>query len=160
MSRARDLIGLSVLVGPDMRPAGRVQEVLVSQDGLRICGLVLETGGLLSRRRVLDYRAVRAVGTTFVLADERYLEDEADARCGSDLAGLPVLDGSGEELGMLDDLHFEPATGEIRALQLSRGFVDDLLSGKAILPLTGPAVPGEGAIVLDAAPEREGGLWT
>ncbi len=160
MSRARDLIGLPVLAGPDLRPVGRVQEVLISQDGLRLCGLVLETGGLLSRRRVLDYQAVRAVGSTYVLADERYLEDEAETRCGSALTGLPVLDGSGEELGTLDDLYFEPSTGEIRALQLSRGFVDDLLSGKAILPLDGPALTGEGAILLDAAAESEGGLWT
>ncbi|MBY6277507.1 MAG: hypothetical protein CWE10_15085 [Symbiobacterium thermophilum] len=160
VSRARDLIGLSVLASPDMRPVGRVQEVLISRDGRRIRGLVLETGGLLSRRRVLDYQGVKAVGSTYVLAEERYLEDEAETRCGSALTGLPVLDGSGEELGMLDDLHFEPSTGEIHALQLSRGFVDDLLSGKAIVPLNGPAVTGEGAILLDAVAEREGGLWT
>ncbi len=160
MARVRDLIGLSVLVGPDMRPVGRVQEVLISRDGRRICGLVLGAGGLLRRRRILDYQAVKAVGATYVLAEERYLEDEPDSRCGSALTGLPVLDGSGEELGTLDDLHFEPNTGEIHALQLSRGFVDDLLSGKAIVSLSGQALAGEGAILLDAAAESEGGLWT
>ncbi|MBP2018306.1 uncharacterized protein YrrD [Symbiobacterium terraclitae] len=158
MLRASDLIGLPVLAGPQMKPIGRVQELLVSRDGLRLCGLVLENGGLFSRRRVLDYRAVRGIGATCVLAEERYLEDEEATRCGSALTGLPVLDGSGEELGTLDDLHYEPSTGQIQAFQLSRGFVDDLLSGKAILPLSGPAIAGEGAIVLDAAHEAEGGL--
>lgn len=158
MLRASDLIGLPVLAGPQTRPIGRVQELLVSRDGLRLCGLVLENGGLFGRRRVLDYRAVRGIGSTCVLAEEQYLEDAEATCCGSALAGLPVLDGSGEELGTLDDLHFEPSTGQVHAFQLSRGFVDDLLSGKAILPLSGPAVAGEGAIVLDAAHEAEGGL--
>lgn len=136
-----------------------MQELLLSRDGLRLRGLVLESGGLFSRRKVLDYRAVQSVGETCIVAgEEQYLEAEDATRPGSDLTGLPVLDGSGEELGTLDDLHFDPATGQIHAFQLSRGFVDDLLSGKAILPLTGPAIAGEGAIRLSSAGGEEGGL--
>lgn len=141
-----------------MKRIGRVQEVLVSRDGSRLCGLVLDTGGLFHQRRVLDFRAVRAVSATHLIAEERYLDDESDACCGESLHGLPVLDGTGEELGAMDDFHFDPSSGRIVALQLSRGFVDDLLGGKGIVALEGPVTTGEAAIMLDPGGDREGGI--
>lgn len=155
--RSSDLIGLPVLVGPRMKRLGRVQEVLVSRDGAHLCGLVLETGGLFHPRRVLDFKAIKAVGSTHLLAEEVYLADESPACCGEALHGLPVLDGAGEELGTMDDIHFDPSTGRIVALQLSRGFVDDLLGGKGIVAVSGPVMTGEAAIILDASGDVEGG---
>ncbi|MFZ5826282.1 MAG: PRC-barrel domain-containing protein [Bacillota bacterium] len=158
MPRSSDLIGLPVLTMPRMKRIGRVQEVLVSRDGARLCGLVLETGGLLHPRRVLDFRAIKAVSSTHLLAEEIYLEDESQACCGETLHGMPVLDSDGEELGSMDDLHFDPSTGRVVALQLSRGFVDDLLGGKGIVAVSGPMITGEAAIILDAPGDAEGGM--
>lgn len=156
LARGRDLIGLPVLVGRQMRRIGRVQELLLRGDGTRICGLVLDGGGWLSQRRVLDFTAVRSVGQTHLLVDaESYLSVESlvmqsPARtypC-KELRGMPVLRVSGEEVGTLDDIHFEPQTGRVTALQLSRGLVDDLLSGKEILPMESAMTTGEAAILL------------
>lgn len=158
MPRSSDLIGLPVLAGPRMKRIGRVLQVLVQRNGTRLCGLVLDTGGLFQPRRVLDFQAVRAVGPTHLLADEVYLDDETGTCCGEALHGMPVLDNAGEELGTMDDLHFEPNTGRIVALQLSRGFVDDLLGGKGIVAVSGPMMTGEAAIMLDAPGDAEGGL--
>jgi uncharacterized protein YrrD len=155
--RGSDLIGLPVLAGPQLRRIGRVQEVLLSAGGESVCGLLLEGGGWLQPRRVLDYRAVTAVGDTHVLADEVYLPDDVATRCCQDLHGLPVLGTGGAEVGLLDDLHFDPATGQVTALQLSHGFVDDLLSGKEIVALSRPAHTGEAAILLDGPGEVGGG---
>jgi uncharacterized protein YrrD len=142
------LIGLPVLIGPKLQRIGRVHEVLLSADGARICGLLLDAGGLLRPRRVLDFRAVKAVGDTHLLAGESYLPADGGTRNCKELHGLPVLRTTGEEVGVLDDFHFDPATGQVTALQLSHGFVDDLLSGKEVLPLAGPAHAGEAAILL------------
>ena len=120
--------------------------------------MVLETGGLLYPRRVLDFQAIKAVGSTHLLAEEIYLEDESQACCGEALHGMPVLDSDGEELGSMDDLHFDPSTGRIVALQLSRGFVDDLLGGKGIVAISGPIVTGEAAIILEAPGDARGGM--
>lgn len=141
-----------------MKRIGRVQEVLVHRDGSRLCGLVLATGSLFHARRVLDFQAVRAVGPTHLLVDEVYLGDETDTCCGERLHGMPVLDHGGEELGTMDDLHFEPSTGRIVALQLSRGFVDDLLGGKGIVAVSGPMTTGEAAIMLDTPEAAEEGM--
>lgn len=141
-----------------MEPIGRVKEVLVSRSGERVCGLVLAQGGLFSQRRVLDFSAVKAIGSTYIWAEEQYLDDESDTRCGGTLYDLPVLDGSGEELGRMDDLHFDPRTGRIVALQLSHGLVDDLLGGKGIMAVSGPVIAGDAAIFLDAPEDLAGGV--
>ena len=157
MPRGSDLVGLPVLAGCQLRRIGRVQEVLLSGDGSHICGLVLDGGGWLHPRRVLDFGAVSLVGPTHVLADETYLPDTGATRCCQDLHGLPVLDANGEEVGLMDDFLFDADTGQVTALQLSHGFVDDLLSGKQILPLHGPVHPGQAAILLDGPGDNPGG---
>lgn len=151
------MIGLPVLAGPRLRRIGRVCEILLGSDATRICGLVLDEGGWLQARRVLDYRAVRAVGPTHLLAEERYLSEGEQTRCCQDLLGLPVLDRTADELGILDDFQFDPQDGRVTALQLSRGFVDDLLNGKAVVELTGGVTAGESAILLDGPGDHSGG---
>jgi uncharacterized protein YrrD len=146
-----------VLAGARFRRIGRVQEVLLADDGSRVCGLVLEAGGWFQQRRVLDFQAVQAVGETHVLAEEIYLTDEGKTRCCQELRGLPVLRPGGEELGLVDDVHFDSRTGQVTALQLSHGFVDDLLSGKEVVALTGPLQTGEAAILLDGPGDTYGG---
>ncbi len=158
MLRVSDVIGLPVLVDQSYRRIGRVREVLIHRDGSGLCGLVLEDGGWLHERRVLDFRGVRHVTETHVIAAERYLDEESQTCCCRDLQGLPVLRADGEEIGMMDDLHFDPATGQITALQLSRGLVDDLLAGKSVVPLQGPVVAGEAAIVLGDPDDLAGGV--
>jgi len=151
------LIGLPVLATPSLKRLGRVAEVLLSDDAARICGLVLAEGDWLHPRRVLDYRAVKAVGPTHLLTAERYLTDEVHTRCCRELLGLPVLDTSGDELGVLDDVQFEPEDGRVVRLQLSRGLVDDLLNGKAMVRLAGRVTTGESAILLDGPGTLSGG---
>ena len=155
--RGSDLVGLPVLAGPELRRIGRVQEVMLSGDGSRVCGLQLDGGGWLKAPRVLDYQAVKMVGPTHLIAEETYLADDVETRCCHVLHGLPVLGKGGEEIGLADDVHFDAATGRLTALQLSHGFVDDLLSGKEILPLAGPFYQGEAAILLDEPGETFGG---
>lgn len=148
MVRAGDLIGLPVLGGEQLKRLGTVQEVLFSQDGRWVTGLRLD-GGWLQPGRMLDYQAVRAVGEAHILADELYLPAHEQSRPRRELLGLPVLRGSGEEAGIMDDVHFDPKTGEVKALQLSHGLVDDLLMGKAVMPVEAPVLTGEAAILIN-----------
>lgn len=149
MVKASDLVGLPLLVGPDLRRIGRVQDVLVTRDGRRICGLTVDSGGWFRPLRVFDYRAVRAVGPTCLLAGrEAYLDPDHDHHCGKQLVGKPILSSTGDELGMMDDFHFHPSTGEVSALQISQGFVDDLLDGKQVLQAPGALFLGKEAILM------------
>ena len=156
MIRGSDLVGLPVLADRKLLRIGRVQEVLLSADGDRICGLVLDAGGWLRPRRVLDFGAVHALGPTHVLAAERYLTEGTPSLCCRDLLGLPVLTATGNDLGALDDFRFDPADGRIMALQLSQGLVDDLFQGKLVFPLVGPVTAGADAILV-AGPDADPG---
>jgi uncharacterized protein YrrD len=139
---------------------GRIHEVLLCRDGSRVSGLVLQTGSWMTPRRVLDYQAVQAIGETHVLAKAVFLQAESDTCCADELQGLPVLRNTGEELGAFDDFQFEPSTGQIVALLLSNGLVDDLLSGKQVVSVTGPVTTGQAAILLGDPGELSGGVFS
>lgn len=156
MPRGHELIGLPVLALPGLRRLGRVAEVLIETAERRICGLVLEEGGFLQPRRVLDYDGVTSVESNHILAHERYLDESAGGCAGRTLLGKPVLDTAGRELGVLDDFQFD-GDGRLVALQLSRGFVDDLWNGKALVGVPGTVTAGEAAIMLDGAGDSLGG---
>lgn len=149
MPSTSHLIGLPVLICPDLRRVGRVQDALVAPDGRRICGLVVDGGGWFRPRRALDYRAVQAVGPTCVLAArEAYLAAVDDRCCSRRLVGKPVLTSAGDEVGTMDDIHFDATSGDVTALQVSHGFVDDLLDGKQVLQAPGSLLLGDEAILM------------
>lgn len=157
MLRGSDIIGLPVLSWPHLKRMGKVREVRLDFDGLRVCGLELDSGGWLQPARILDFDAVRAVTETHVLAVEAYLTESEESHCCQGLHGRPVLATTGEELGRMDDFHFVPEDGRVALLQVSRGLVDDLLYGKELVVLNGPVVAGEAAIMLQDPGDLPGG---
>jgi uncharacterized protein YrrD len=146
MPRGSDLIGLPVHLGPTIKRIGSIQDAVLTGDLTTVAGLLLSRGGLFRRRRILAYRAVRALRPTHLLAEEIYLDELEGLRTAHDLRGRPVLAADGSEVGLLDDIHFDPASGRVLALQLSHGLVDDLLTGKGIIAMSGPMAVWEEAI--------------
>lgn len=142
-----------------MNRLGWVQELMMTSDATHVAGLLLDGGGLLHPARILDYQGVLAVSETHLIAKEVYLPEAAKLRRRRELQGIPVLFASGAEAGILDDFIFDPLTGQVKELVLTRGLVDDLFQGKALLQLEAPLMAGESAMVLQDGTEESGGTF-
>ena len=62
--------------------------------------------------------------------------------------GRDVYDGSGKNIGVVRDLAFSMETGTIEGIELSRGFMEDLRTGRRLLPLDEHVEIGEHQITV------------
>jgi uncharacterized protein YrrD len=155
MPRGHDLIGLPVHQPPTMRTIGTLQDALLAPDLTRIVGFSLTKAGLFRRRphRVLAWAAIKALRPTHLVAEADFIEVSDGPVAAMDLRGRPVLGPDRSEAGFLDDIHFDPITGRIIALQLSHGLVDDLFQGKGLVAVDGPLMVWDDLICFPA-PEQ------
>lgn len=157
-----DVVGLPVVSMDGGEALGRVQDVLCDRQGTRVIGLLLE-GGSWRRRRVVPFEEVFAVGRdAVVLRQPVVLPSPAGGRLAAlrsrhnRLVGQRLLSARGEELGIVDDLVFDPGTGRIEGFLVSGGVVQDLLTGKKFLPSGRRLVWGRDALILIEARRSKG----
>ena len=126
------ILGLPVILAPTGRRLGQVSDLALNPDGDAVLGVVVE-GGWTRGRRLLDRQAVAGWGPDALVATaEAWLAADAGLHAAT-LSGKPVLVRTGRELGQLDDLEFDPASGSLTGFGLSAGLVSDLLHGKTRL---------------------------
>lgn len=137
MKRMSGLIGTAVIA--DGKRAGRVSGVLL-EDGRHISGVLVE--GALGGSRVV------ALGQIDVIGDVSLQCTGRGARSGGSEPFSPrrAVTTAGRRLGRVSDLLIDERTGRIAAIEISRGYIDDMLTGRlicdefALAPQTGDAV--------------------
>jgi uncharacterized protein YrrD len=158
-------IGLPAISLDGAEEVGRIADLICDRRQARVIGLLLDGGGWW-HRRVVPYEEVAAVGPSAVMLRRSVV---LAARTGQALAsrrarharlvGRRLLTRQGEELGIVDDLVFDAASGRILGYLVSGGIVHDLMDGKRFLPAGWPMAWGRGALILadDPADWPDGG---
>ncbi len=105
-------------------------------------GLLLQ-GGRWWRRRLIPYEEVAAIGPAAVMLHRPVVLATRDGarlrrlrRPHAQVLGLRVLTPDGRDLGIVDDVCFEPdAAGSVTGYLVSRGLIRDVSEGKGFLPV-------------------------
>ncbi len=61
--------------------------------------------------------------------------------------GKRLISQGGDDLGVIDDLVFDPVSGAIAGYQVSGGVVRDLLEGKDYIPVAAGLIIGKDAVI-------------
>lgn len=151
MVHGRDWLGRPVLTQQGRRRIGEVVDLLLDAAGRRVVGLVVRSG-VLGGQRIVPLQHVRqaswdGIAVDVTPAELATLSDEATWGHVRDLAGKRLLTRTGEELGLLDDIAFDPRTGLVENYRLTAGFVSDFLDGRPRLQGSLEAVGGDHVIV-------------
>lgn len=152
---AKDLTGIPVMDGNTGKTLGRLQEWLTDKNGKYIIGFVLDPGGLFSLKKTVPYSDVVNISEDAIVVmpgeaggneNMLHVDDAFQA------FGKRVLSRSGEELGLVEDIMFEAATGRIAGWRLSSGLIDDLVNGRPLLQATPDFSIGEEFIIVPEQP--------
>lgn len=156
MARVRraEVIGLPVLTDTGER-LGDVEDVLVNRSGRRVMGLLLAGGGRLCGHRVYPFEEVRAVGDGAVVVARpgAVLHTRQANRLRrllarhADLVGKRLISRTGQDLGVIADLVFDPETGAVLGYEISAGLLRDFTEGKGFVPASAGLVVGKDAVI-------------
>lgn len=137
MKRMSRLIGTAVIA--DGRRKGRVSGVVLC-DGRHMAGVLVE--GMLGGSRMVPFGQINVMGEVSLQCSGRGM------RSGGHEPFVPgrVLTTDGRRLGRVSDLIIDERTGHIDAIEISHGYIDDMLEGRficsefSLAPRTGNAV--------------------
>ncbi|HEY8348857.1 MAG TPA: PRC-barrel domain-containing protein [Clostridia bacterium] len=158
-----EVLNLPVICADNGSKAGTVKDVLLDGGDRQVKALVLEQKGLAARRRVvpLDDRVNLGNGAVIVGSSDCVAEMDRSlfkdtfggktAQAGEEggLIGTKVYSKTGDEVGVIMDVIFDPRTGRIEGFEISDGLLQDVMHGRKLLPLLGKVEFGREFAVVD-----------
>jgi len=135
---ASRLIGLEVWRASPGRALGEVVDVLFDPRPRRLIGFEIAAGSLVKRLKALPCQGVASWGPTRLTVKTPEALIPADVlpkkcprlRRADRPLGLPVVDESGEERGVVADLLVDASDWRITGFEVSDGLFADLLAGR------------------------------
>lgn len=170
MEKHSSVVGLPVICLEDGKRLGTVESLIFCPGKKEIRALLLERKGCRIKKDVILYKDVYALGKDAVVIKSpgciykmgtSPVTDKLIDK--GDILGLRVFTKSGEDIGVVKDVLFDPVRGNIEGVEISDGLFKDIISGRRILPLIGRVEFGEENIlvekeVVDELLEKDGGL--
>ncbi|MFB5762176.1 PRC-barrel domain-containing protein [Paenibacillus medicaginis] len=161
--KLQEMIGLAVFNVEDGKQIGKIHDFILTADWT-IKGIELEGKSLFSSHvKTIDWEDIVAYGEDAVMIrnQQAVRNTEADdihytyLLGGSKLKDLSVLTEEGLMLGHVTDVYFDQELGnKVRGIEISEGFVSDLIEGRKWLPCTNGMSIGENAIMVPPLSEQ------
>ncbi|MCM3170621.1 MULTISPECIES: PRC-barrel domain-containing protein [Paenibacillus] len=161
--KLQEMIGLAVFDVEDGKQVGKIQDFIVSDDW-KIEGIELENKGLFtSHVKIVQWQDIVAYGEDAVMIRNQ----QAVRKTGADdikhtyllgqskLKERSVLTEEGLLLGRISDVYFDQELGNtIIGIEITDGFVSDLIEGRKWLPCTSDMSIGENAVMVPPLSEQ------
>lgn len=161
--KLQEMIGLAVFDVENGKEIGKIHDFILDEKWI-ITGLELEGKALFSSYvKTVAWEDVAAYGEDAVMirSKEAVQKTEADKIPLTYISGrrklkdMQVLTEDGVLLGRISDVYFEQEQGNtILGLEISDGFVSDLIEGRRWLPCTTEMVIGESAVMAPPMSEQ------
>lgn len=151
MASLRETLGRPVVQLGSGRSLGRVRDLLVDAQGRQVVALLLAPGSWFAPPRGIPWAQVQALEPDRVVAAGEPVEL---AGLGREVLTLEQLAArspyAAAEAASLDDVDFQPGSGQVEGYQLSGGILQDLLDGRRYMAVE--------RLAAELAPDDQAGL--
>ncbi|MCS1350256.1 PRC-barrel domain-containing protein [Mechercharimyces sp. CAU 1602] len=155
MRSSQDIIGLPVIQRVDGKKLGIVRDLLFD-DHQQCYGLLLESGKWVKRGQFIPANRVSALGQDAVMVEDSSaalpLDEAVEESMGffsgdKKLKGRSVIQATGQELGMVENVYIGEELGKLIGYELSDGLISDLTEGRKVLHSHQPLTWGEDVLI-------------
>ncbi len=163
MMKLQEMVGLAVFDVGDGKQIGKVLDFLLD-DHWRITGIQLEGKAMFSSTvKVVLWEDIVAYGEDAVMIRNQQAIRKWDAENiqltffagNGKLKELPLLTEDGILIGHVADVYFDQEMGNtITGIEVSDGFISDLMEGRKVLPFIPGMIKGENAIMVPPNSEQ------
>lgn len=161
--KLQEMVGLAVFDVEDGKQIGKVLDFLLDDDW-RITGIQLEGKAMFtSTVKVVLWEDIVAYGEDAVMIRNQQAIRKWDAENiqltfstgNGKLKELPLLTEDGILIGHVTDVYFDQEMGNtITGIEVSDGFISDLMEGRKVLPFIPGMTKGENAIMVPPNSEQ------
>lgn len=154
MIKIGDIVGLPLISTSQGEKFGMVQEVLLNLSKGVITGFILDKGGFLRDKKIVDISQIKSIGESAITipADdikvESGLESFSDCVNYKEFITKPVYTHSGKSLGIIQDIFVNEENGHVIGFEVSEGIIHDILEGRGIIPLPKSTIYGKDTVVV------------
>lgn len=158
MRNSQEVIGLWIVHLPKGKRLGKVSDLLFDADQ-QLRGMLIETSGLLRRRKFLPADRICSIGKDAVIVDNETailpLDEVAEQWISvlsghKRLKGRSVLLSTGYEVGTIENVYFLEEMGTLIGYEISDGLLNDLQNGRKWLKSAQPLIWGEDVLIASA----------
>ncbi|MDK2820144.1 MAG: hypothetical protein PWP31_109 [Clostridia bacterium] len=149
MPKGRELVGLPVINEDEGDEIGRVRDILFEENQIK--AFILDNGNWLRHPRLVYFHDLKDKGPkTFTIVNKNVLKQEIPEgmKRWQEIKGFRIYNTAGQDLGLLEDLIVELPSGEIIALEISTGLINDLIDGRKEISLTGEMNWGKDSFIV------------
>lgn len=132
---------------------GNVEDVFFNFDNNFVKGMYVAT---IVKKYYISLADIKDVNDMVIIQELKRVRDlskgtfkEKNVIKGGDVIYKKVFTYKGQELGFVNDVFFDLETGSIEALELSDGIIQDLISGRKLIPMIGNIFIGEEGIFVN-----------
>jgi uncharacterized protein YrrD len=160
LKKYREVVGLPVLCAQEGKILGVVEDIIISFQNREVKGFELKKRGYDIASRGFLFKDVENFGKDALIIKKSSCIDSLknlDINISFNKARIPnkkvicgrrVYTNTGRELGVVEDILFDPTTGRLEGIEVSDGILEDIIQGRNILPLFGKVEFGEDNIMV------------
>lgn len=153
MLKYSKVVGMPILALKEGRKVGHVHDLLVNLEHKFAAGICAVN--ILKRKCSILLTNVTYTDGGMVIQDEGMIEksdNELSLRKKligvKDMLNKKVLTNKGDDLGRINDIYFDLDVGTIDAVEVTDGIIQDIISGRKIIPVIGNIVIKEEGIFI------------
>ena len=128
MKRMSAIKGMPVVHQETGKRIGKVEQAYLYAGGERLLGLSIKGDGFRQKKLYASLADIRLIGDVSVIV--RKAGRPPKQQPSGPVPGTRVWSSEGEKLGWMSNALIEESTGSVHALEVSRGYCDDLTDGR------------------------------
>lgn len=157
LEKLGEIVGLPVICAGNGKKIGIVADVSFITKEKEVVAFLLERKGCEVKRRFILLKDVLSLGKDALIVNDSSSVSRGEIRVGSseaedgkDIRGIKIYSRQGQDIGTVNDILFDYRTGVIEGVIVSDGLLQDVATGRNILPLIGKVEFGEENILVDS----------
>ncbi|HHY29674.1 MAG TPA: photosystem reaction center subunit H [Syntrophaceticus sp.] len=162
MRRSRQFLSLPVITLEEGKQIGRIRGLVVNHQTGEVAALLVQRGNIFREQKVIPYPRVVSVGNSALTIQKASSAERIASlpqiltlvKDNIQLKGSRVITENGTALGHVVEYMIDPATGKIKAFEISGNPAESLWKGKSFLPADEVRTIGKDVLVVRQGAEE------
>ncbi len=163
--KANSLINLPVIALNNGKNIAHIKDVVYDSATNKVTALVVDEKGWFSSAKIILIQDVESIGKDSIIVENESKIISANSEVDSSVAlssngdnfldTNQVITKSGTKLGKVTDIYFDENTGILEAIEVSEGFLSDIMSGTKKIQIDNIITVGEENLIVDDIAESK-----